>query len=268
MSVQQRWDTQRERVTAAGRVLTAIFTCTWDDWHNDFVDLPSLGDEWPEDDELVCSDIEVSGLDNVNCVVTATYSSEGPDGRSGRADQAASWRETIDAVMEEQTVTAYYDQSAKAWKAWLNTWTGQGQGYTEENVPDLVVHRPRMTFTLTLFGSVLHIDRVLSNLGKVNTTPFLPVYTAVKAKASASHGDDFSTAVNDTGKWLFAGSRIERVKKSSWRFDFTLIYDSDGWNTQHGVAINVYKGFDMSALLAEMNQLEQDSRGAGAKGAE
>jgi len=262
MTISEDWNSREYQDTIAGLVVNQVFTCTWTDLANGTdgtTILPVKGatlEGFIVRPDLMCSEVRATAIDNTNCKVHITWSSEAFANELKRANQVASWEEEIDVQAEEAVVDAYLDTDSGTTKAWLATWTGLGAGYTEDNKPDLVSHTSRMVFTTTLYGDAEYIYRIADNVNRINSDNFLKNYFT---KRQNNVADDLPGSWNDQYKWLFQGCRMRRLRGDTWQYSFRFLYNPDEWGrVKHTdtayLLTNQYETFNATELLEDMDR--------------
>lgn len=249
--------TRTMHVTRDGTTLTAIYNVTWDDWDQIGPDadvIPFIGDAWDDTrPDLICTDLQTSGVSNINVTVTAIFSTEGMSNRQESVNQVGSWQETMDVSLEEQWPEQYFDTSSSDVKDWQATWTAHtGSDIVLSPMPPLRYFRPIAVWTRILYGSLAEKNKILTELGKINSdTNVLDVYGTDKAKSESRYDDDTS-GVTDGGKWLFSGVTMRRIRADTIEYTFTFMWNTDGWNTWQGATVNLYNSFAFSTLFENM----------------
>ncbi len=260
MAVTESTESRSEHVTATGTVLTQVQHCTWTDWDDiDNLNLAIIGDYWSADrQDMRCTDIKVAAYaGNEYCKVVTTWSTEGYEDRVEREDQIASWEDSLSVSMEEASVTAWYDRSANGWYNWKTEWESGGEAYTEDNMPDMVQYKPRMDYAITAYGSASLIARFADAVGMVNSINFIAQVQDTLDTAKSNRTTDTS-GFEDAGKLMFMGCNRTLVRSTCYRYELNFLYDTDGWNLQHGVTTNMYNTMDFMSLLNGMDRSEDE----------
>ncbi len=258
MAVTEFWASRQESISIFQHQIIAIYTATWSDWFTNFVDLPSIGDLWDATrPDLRCNHIGAKAIDNVNMRATATFSTASSEDRHQREDQVFSWEEGVEVQVEEQEITTWTGPVTETDFTWAEEWESDSAGRTAENRPALIKLTPRSIVTITTYGSDFYLSRVVQNVGKINNDPFIPIWDAKKAIAKSQWSSDVADW-EDTGKWMYIGARVTRIRATASRYDWEFLYSDEGWNVQHGVALDLYEDFDVNSLFDGMALTEDE----------
>jgi len=278
MAIYELFDTQEEHDTAEGWSVQRKFLCTWADWYNQggtYYDengtpqpgwsFPIIGDEWVGRPQLAVTSRDVEAVDNTNCKVTITYSTQSDVAREVRADQVSSWEERLEIEYESNPVLVWYDWEEETYKDWAHEWrtngpTVSGADPTDDNRPQLMLYAPRQTYYLTTYGSKLWAARVIGALNTVNNSQFVYRIGEEKSKVDPRYEDDTST-LTDQGKWRFTGCTITRAARNTYRYDMRFEYNPDGWNVAYGITTNMYRKSDLYQLVKDMAKATDDNYG-------
>ncbi len=263
MAIIEFWDSQEMHVTVEGSTATRVFTCTWEEalaGTDGTFTLPVIGNFWsPERQDLLCTDLDLKALGRVNVRVTAFFSTEKASvRRKRRENNSESWEENLEIYLEETPVTTYYDTVAGGYKKWSEEWTGD-----KDKIPDLFHLTPKASWNISCYSSSNRYSQILTHINKINSNAFLKTYFLNWASSDILVDDDPNLATwTDVEEWMFIGARGNRVRSTCWRFDYTFLYDPNGWNTQHGVDTFQYETFDTSVLFDGMRATDEDGEGA------
>ncbi len=263
MAITEFWDSQEMHVTAEGSTATRVFTCTWADalagTDGIFV-LPVIGNFWsPERQDLRCTDLDLKALGRVNVRVTAFFSTEKSSvRRKRREDHVASWEENFELYLEETPVTTYYDTVAEEYKSWEKQWTGD-----VDKRPELFHLLPKANWNISCYSSSNRYAQILTHINKTNSNAFLKTYFLTWANSDIKTDDDPElSSWTDIDRWMFVGARANRIRTTCWRYDYSFLYDPNGWNTQHGVNTFQYETFDTTVLFDGMRATDEEGEGA------
>jgi len=269
MSVKELYQSRAEHLTSLGQTITRIHSMSWTDWDFRIVGnlrrisdpVPFLGDRWPGRDDLRVTDQRVSARPNnkTECLVTTVYSTFGHEFRLGRPDEVGSWNIELDSEIEEASVDAYIDADGNK-QSWATNWSDQGAAYTEANRPELKQTKVTPVLLVTVVGGKAFMRNIVLMKGKINSIDFLNETEELLAKAQTDYESDFTG--DDTEKWLFIKARRYKRGSKVWNYRMLFRYNDDGWNTQNGVATNMYKTADFNELLNGMKNITTDLGGA------
>ena len=269
MSVKELYQSRAEHLTSLGQTITRIHSMSWTDWDLRIIGdlrrltdpVPFLGDRWPGRDDLRVTDQRVSARPNnkTECLVTTVYSTFGQEFRLGRPDEVGSWNIELDSEIEEASVDAYIDADGNK-QSWATKWSDQGAAYTEANRPELKQTKVTPVILVTVTSSKALLAIYNDQIGKINSSDFLNETESTLIKAQSDYESDFTG--DDTEKWLLI--KVKRHKKGSkvWEYRLWFRFNDDGWNTQHGVATNMYKTVNFNNLLNGMRNITTDLGGA------
>lgn len=273
MAPYEGWKSRTERVTIEGHTMTVVWHSTWTDWDAQHASIPRIGDSWNSTrPDMICTDISVDTLSksDVQCIVTALYTTEGMEARR-RENQAASWRESLEVETVESQIDAYLDRTDGKPYSWLAKWIASGtlggESCTEDNMPVLDVKIPQTRMYITTYGDKAYIQKIRQNVGKINSAAFLTDYSSKKSKGQAHHDDDIDA--DDTGEWLLEGVKMTRLRAKCWEFNWSFLQadpfhttsfsnDTRDWNYFYEVAVNLYATYDFRTLLDGMDKYEDE----------
>ncbi len=131
MTVSEHWTSRSHDVTQNGHGLSKVWTATWVEWETDFDNLPVVGDAWSSERlDLRCSHINARPIenDNVNCLVTATFSTVGEEDRLERPNQVSSWQENFTFTVESYSTDAYLDLTSNEPNLISDRWSDKNIG--------------------------------------------------------------------------------------------------------------------------------------------
>ncbi len=263
MAITELWDSQEMRVSAEGTTATRRFSCTWAEafagTDGTFV-LPVIGNFWStERQDLLCTNLDLIANGRVNVIVSAFFSTEKSSvRRKRREDFSESWEENIELYLDETPVSTYYDYNAAAYKSWAAEWTGDA-----DKIPELFWLRPKANWNISCYSSSNRYAQILTHINKVNSNAFLRTYFLNWSSSNIKTDDDPEIgAWTDIEQWMFVGARANRLRNTCWRYDYTFLYDPNGWNTQHGVATFQYETFNTGVLFDGMRSTDEDGEGA------
>lgn len=142
MAVKEFYTSREMDVTMEGTTLTAIVKCTWADWDDEHEEIPRVGDSWPWRDDMLCSHVNTRTIDNVNCTITAVFSTEAMEADIRRENQAASWEEQIDMTLSEDIRDNYFSYVDNKVHDWPSDAIGHITGVTDTDTVPLL-HKSR-----------------------------------------------------------------------------------------------------------------------------
>lgn len=251
MAVTENYKSRELHITKEGTTITQIFDCQSSDLPFAGTNgLPLVGTPWDlYRSDLRCSDIRTHWKDNINCTVVALYSSEGRWHREKQSNKISSIKNTFDFTTEQVELTTYKNWGVGgAPKVWADEWVSAGG--SEDNLPKLTKHVPRITFTERMNVPRWSFDAVRKIIGRVNSSDFL----REMALRYPNRDIEYDVTGNDTGNWLCAGVHVETVGDENVEVTITYLYkdrpdgSNTGWNYEDNgdisIATNMYDAAD------------------------
>lgn len=282
MAIKELWDSQEMHVTAEGTTATRKFTCTWAEaltGNDGTYWLPVIGNFWSDNRrDLICTDLDMTANGRVNVIVSAFFSTEKSSvRRKRREDFAESWQENLEVYAEEVPVTDYLNytvpnngkNSAVTEKKWTEVWETT-TGSKPETAPDLFQLQAKAAWHLTVYGSSFRSAQILTHVTEINRFDFMKPYLSVWQQSEILTDDDPDiTGFTDIGRWMFMGARVDRIRPICWQYDYTFLYEPNGWNTPKEyegtaakVTTNMYPAFDFELLFDGMRSTDEDGEGS------
>ena len=267
MAITEDAQSREFRDTIAGLVVYQYYTCTWADWAagtDGNIVLPRKGNTlegFITRPDLMCAEVRGRAVESNNDYVrlAVTWSSEAFDSELARANQKSSWRESISVRSEELVSDAYLDRDEDLVKDWGAVWTAAHASYTEDNKPDLVQHKNRWQFNVTIYGNMQHIFRLGSKVGYINQYDFLRMYYQIR-DSDIDH--DMTATFADSQKWMFSDLSMQQVRGKTWQYDLQFTYKDIGWQAEQGdgtgsnVATNMYQLYDFEEIFKGMDRVD------------
>ncbi len=254
MAIKELYTSREQHITKDGQTVSRYFICTKAEWNartDGLVTIPNIGDIWGINrPDLIVSDIVQTWLDSDKCKIEVLYSTKGTEFREKKANKIGSIIPKWDFRCEAKYVDSYYDTSSKTYKLWSDVWTSAGQDANQ--LPKLIQYDYNLVFVITVYIRTWELSKIQVNVGKINDSDFVkqwvrkgfdPIYN--------THGDienygwwkTVDSTGDDTGKWLFAGFKSDKISTNNYEVTYTFYYNKDGWNKYKkdtGVLIDVF----------------------------
>ncbi len=262
MVVKQSYDSQESHITQDGETLTLKWTALWADWAADYINLPNIGDHFGFRFDLRCTDIRADTIDNVNCTVTALYSTRGYENRQERVDEVDAWEASIETQTEEIYGETYRDVDLKERFSWATAW--ELFGGSDAARPYHVYYQPKTIFRITTYGSSLYIQRSYDGVGRINADNLISAYNSLKAAANPQFSAD-GGYTDDIGKWMLQTCNASHIRADTWRYDWSFVYSKIGWQLSEGpsatsdvIFTNEYQTFLFNDIFGGMDLIEPE----------
>lgn len=264
MTIKESYDSQESHITQDGETMTIKWTASWADWVGDYINLPKIGDYFgARRNDLRCTDIRTDTIDNVNCTITALYSTRGFENRRERVNEIDGWEASIETQTEEIYGETYRDVDLEERFSWATAW--ETYGGSDVTRPYHVYYQPKTIFRVTTYGSSLYIQRSYTGVGKINADNLISAYSMLKAAAGSQYSDDVG-ATDDTGKWMLQTCNANHIRADTWRYDWSFVYNKLGWQWSEGpsatsdlIGTNEYETFLFNDIFGGMDLIEPES---------
>lgn len=240
MAVVEHYTSRQMQITKDGTTILQVFICLYTDLaYMGSNGIPLLGFVWSTyRQDIVCSDIQIYGIDNTNCRVECFYSTRGDTYKDNRPEKIESWRCGFDFSTEVQECRgegdAYYDYSSGGEEEWRGKYLTFSGGGEDDPNPPLKIYKPRIVYweKFNLVG--VRFTNLRDLIGSVNSYDFLrQLRRAFGRGKQTAYIDDTG---NDTGRWLCIGISVEQVGKENFEVRSQFLYSGDTWtwNTPYG----------------------------------
>ncbi len=262
------FNSREYQLSEDGVTLTRVFSITHDDWNNDatFAANYRIGANLTNDGEFSTNPYGLFVKYILNNWATPEYAKvtilyatrESRAAMKKQPNQKGSWEESFDMGTEVvpvlDTYMEIYDFTSHLWRA--SSWDSAYQavhGGTE--TPEVTLHAPVMSYTITAYGTTLYIKRIAEALGKINSNRFLWDHFGTSQESGIE--TDLPVNYDDINCWLFESCPIRRVRFDCWEYQFNFrlcpgAVNNETWQTPYGVTANQYDTLDFNTLLVGM----------------